>query len=88
MAEEEKVRSMVEGLPVDGSILVPRSGGVRSATSGNSIRAVQIELPALFESVKDSHIESCALKSPPMTKWPVCENKLKISSLVLLPFGA
>ena len=83
---EENVKSMVDGLPVEGSILVPKSRGVSRATSGNSMSAVQMEMPSLFELESDSHMAWYALKSPPMINGLLQKNKRKISSAVLSPF--
>jgi hypothetical protein len=53
--EDEMMRSMVDGFPDDGLILVPRSFGVMIVASGWSVIAAKMDLPARFSVELDSH---------------------------------
>jgi hypothetical protein len=53
--DKEMMRSMVEGFPDDGLILVPGSFGVTMAASGSSVITVQMDLPAFLSVALDSH---------------------------------
>ena len=51
---EENVKSMVDVLPVDGSIRVGRSLGVLRTRESWSRRKLEVEMPALLAVVFDS----------------------------------
>jgi hypothetical protein len=82
---DEKVRSLVDGLPVERSIRIPKPGGFRSVKSVESISAVQIDThlygdwrasPTCHDEYYSPH-QWYIFFWPTFTTWSIGENNIQ-----------